>query len=150
MQVSSSGIPIPFKNFQFIGIHTIKGFSVVSEAALLFFKFSRFFYDQMEAGNLIAFSAFASQSPAFFESNLHIWKFSVHLFWSLTEGFWALPCCMWNECKCVVVWTFFGIAFLWDWNENLAFPVLWLLLNFPNLLAYWVNLFKSIVFQDLK
>ena len=33
----------------------------------------------MEAGNLIAFSAFASQSPAFFESNFHIWKFSVHL-----------------------------------------------------------------------
>ena len=25
---------------------------------------------------------------------------------------------MWDECKCVVVWTFFGIAFLWDWNET--------------------------------
>ena len=24
-----------------------------------------------------------------------------------------------------VVWTFFGIAFLWDWNKNWAFPVLW-------------------------
>ena len=22
------------------------------------------------------------------------------------------------ECSCAVVWTFFGIAFLWDWNEN--------------------------------
>ena len=37
-----------------------------------------------------------------------------------------------------VVWTFFGIIFLWDWNENWPFPVLWALLSFPNLLAYWV------------
>ena len=39
--------------------------------------------------------------------------------------FWALLCqCVWNEFKGVVVWTFFGIAFLWDWNENWPFPVL--------------------------
>ena len=37
---------------------------------------------------------------------------------------------VWDECNCVVVWTFFGIVFLWDWNEN--FPVLWPLLSFPN------------------
>ena len=36
---------------------------------------------------------------------------------------------MWDECTCVVVWAFFGIAFLWDWNENWPFPVLW---------PYWV------------
>ena len=24
---------------------------------------------------------------------------------------------MWDECNCAVVWIFFGIAFLWDWNE---------------------------------
>ena len=29
-----------------------------------------------------------------------------------------------------------GIAFLWDWNENGPFPVLWPVLSFPNLLAY--------------
>ena len=46
---------------------------------------------------------------------------------------------MWNECNCMVVWTFFGIAFLWDWNENWPFPVLWPLLIFPDLLAYWVQ-----------
>ena len=40
--------------------------------------------------------------------------------------------------NCAVVWAFFGIAFLWDWNENWPFPVLWPLLSFPNLLAYWV------------
>ena len=46
---------------------------------------------------------------------------------------------MLNEHNCAIVWTFFGIAFLWDWNENWPFPVLWPLLSFPNLLAYWVQ-----------
>ena len=30
---------------------------------------------------------------------------------------------MWDECNCVVVWAFFGIAFLWDWYENWPFPI---------------------------
>ena len=30
----------------------------------------------------------------------------------------------WNECNCVVVWTFFGIAKnVWKWNENWSFPI---------------------------
>ena len=51
------------------------------------------------------------------------------------------------ECNCVVVWAFFGIALLWNWNENWPFPVLWPLLSFPNLLAYWVQHFHSISFR---
>ena len=31
---------------------------------------------------------------------------------------------VWDKCNCAVVWAFFGIAFLWDWNENWPFPVL--------------------------
>ena len=57
---------------------------------------------------------------------------------------------MWDECNCAVVWALFGIAFLWYWNENWPFPVLWPLLSFPNVLAYWVQHFHSIIFQDLK
>ena len=57
---------------------------------------------------------------------------------------------VWDECNCVVVWALFGIAFLWDWNENCPFPVLWPLLSFPNFLTYWVQHFHSIIFQDLK
>ena len=53
---------------------------------------------------------------------------------------------VWDECNCAVVWTFFGLAFLWDWNENGHFPVLWPLLSFPNLLAYWVQHFHSTIF----
>ena len=37
---------------------------------------------------------------------------------------------IWNEHNCVVVETFIVIAFLWDWNENWPFPVLWSLLSF--------------------
>ena len=29
---------------------------------------------------------------------------------------------IWDECNCTVVWVFFSIAFLWDWNENWPFP----------------------------
>ena len=50
------------------------------------------------------------------------------------------------NCTCAVVWIFFGIAFLWDWNENWPFLVLWPLLSFPNLLTYWVQHFNSISF----
>ena len=35
-----------------------------------------------------------------------------------------MHCLMRNECNCAVVWTFFGIALLWDWNGNCLFPVL--------------------------
>ena len=57
---------------------------------------------------------------------------------------------MWDECNCAVVWAFFGIAFLRDWNENWPFPVLWPLLSFPNLLTYWVQHFHSITAPGIK
>ena len=46
------------------------------------------------------------------------------------------------------VWTFFGIAFLWDWNENWPFPVLWPLLSFSNFLQIsWMQYFNSIIIK---
>ena len=39
---------------------------------------------------------------------------------------------------------------VWDWNENWPFSVLWPLPSFANLLAYWLQHFHSIIFQDLK
>ena len=53
-----------FKNFpQFIVIHTVKGFSVVNETEVDFFlKFSCFFCDPTDVGNLIfGSSAFSVQ-----------------------------------------------------------------------------------------
>ena len=78
-------------------------------------------------------------------------KFTIHVLLKLSlEIFKHYFTSMWDECNCAVVWAFFGIAFLWEWNENWPFPVLWLLLSFPNFLAYWVQHFHSIIFQDLK
>ena len=135
-----------FQNFpQFVMIHTVKGFSVVYEAEIdVFLGFSFCFHDPSDVGNLI------SGSTAFSKSNLKFWKFSVHVLLKPgLENFEHYFAGLWDECNCAVIWTFFGIAFLWDWNENWPFPVLWPLLSFPNLLAHWVQHLYSIIFQDL-
>ena len=132
-----------FQNFpQFIVIHTGEGFGVVNKAEIDFFlELSCFLNDPTDVGNLI------SGSSAFSKSSLNIWKFSVlvmlkpHL-----ENFEHYFASGWDECNCALVWTFFGIAFFGDWSENLPFPILWPLLSFPNLLAYWVQHFHSIIF----
>ena len=56
------------------------------------------------------------------------------------------PTRVWDECNYAVVWAFFGISFLWDWNENWPFPVLRPLLSFPNLLTYCVQHLHNIIF----
>ena len=38
---------------------------------------------------------------------------------------------MWNECNCEVVWTFFGIGFLWDYYENWPWGPFILYMDFP-------------------
>ena len=60
--------------------------------------------------------------------------------WSL-ENFENYFTRVWDEFNCAVVWTVFGIALLWDCSENWPFPILWPLLNFPNLLTYWIQHF---------
>ena len=61
------------KNFpQFVVIYTVKGFGTVNEADV-FLKFSCFFFDPMNVGNLL------SGSSAFSKSSLKIWKFMVHV-----------------------------------------------------------------------
>ena len=85
-----------------------------------------------------------SSSSAFSKSSLYIWKFSVHVLLKPSlKGFEHYLVSIWNECSCVVVWTLIGIALLWEWYENWYFPVLWPLLSFPYLLAYWVQHFNS-------
>ena len=134
-----------FQNFpQFIVIHTFKGFSIVNEADA-FLELSCFFYYPTDVGNLI------SGSSAFSKSSLNIWKLSVHILLKPgLETFKHYFGSMWDEYYFSVVWTFFGIAFLWDWTENWPFAVLWSMLIFPNLLGYWVQHFHRIIFQDFK
>ena len=136
-----------FKNFpQFVVIHTINGFGIVNKAEVDVFSGTLcFFYDSTDVGDLI------SGSSAFSRSSLNIWKFWIKVLLKLgLETFEHYFASVWDEWNCVVVWTSFGIDFLWDWNENGPFPVLWPLLSFPNLLAYWVQHFHSITSEDLK
>ena len=136
-----------FQNFpQFIVIHTVKGFCIVKKSEVdVFLQLSCIFDDPADVSNLI------SGSSAFSKTRLNIWKFTIQVLLKPgLENFEHYFACMWDECNCVVVWAFFGVAFLWNWNENWPFPVLWPLLSFPNLLAYWVQHFHSIIFQDLK
>ena len=59
---------------QFVVIHIVKAFSIVSEAEVdVFLEFSCFLYDPVDVDNLI------SGSSAFLKSSLNIWKFSVHI-----------------------------------------------------------------------
>ena len=126
-QVRWSGIPISFRIFQFVVIHRVKVFSIVNEAEVdVFLELSYFFYNPADVCNLIF------GSSAFSKSSLNIWEFSTHVL--LKPGLENFKCCfasVWDECSCVVVWAFFGIAFLWDWNESWPFPGLWPLLSVP-------------------
>ena len=131
-----------FQNFpQFAVIHTVKGFGIVNKAEIdVFLELSCFSHDPADVGNLI------SGSSAFSKSSLNIWKFTVLILLKPSlENFEHYFISVWDERNCVVVWAFFGIAFLWDWNEKWPFPVLWPLLSFPNFLAYWVQHLHSII-----
>ena len=133
-----------FQNFpHFILIHTVECFGIVNKAEVdVFLELSCFFGDSADVGNLI------SCSSAFSKTSLNIWKFTdVHILLKPgLENFEHYFTSVWDECNCVVVWAFFGSASLWNWNENWPFPVMWPLLSFPNLLAYWVQHFHSIIF----
>ena len=78
-------------------IHTVKGFGLYKEEIDAFLELSCFFDDLTNVGNLI------SGSSAFSKSSSNIWKFTVHVL--LKPG-------LENFEPCVVVWAFFGIAFL--------------------------------------
>ena len=109
-QVRWSGIPISFRIFQFIVIHTVKAFGIVNKAKIDgFLLFSCFFYDPTDVGSLI------SGSSAISKSSLNIWKFMVHV--PLNPGLENVEhyfARVWDECNRTVVWTFF----LWRLNKT--------------------------------
>ena len=72
----SGGLVFPsLKNFpEFVDIHRVKGFGIVSKAEVdVFLELSCFFNDPVDAGNLI------SGSSAFSKTSLNICKFTVHV-----------------------------------------------------------------------
>ena len=85
-QVKWSGIPISWRIFQFVVIHTVKGFGIINKAEIdVFLELSCFFDDPADVGNLI------SHSSAFSKSSLNIWKFCSHTVEAYGE-FWASLC----------------------------------------------------------
>ena len=110
-----SGIPISWRIFPFVVIHTVKGFGIVSEAEVdVFLELSCSFYDPVNVPNLI------SSSSAFSKPSLNIWKFTVHILLKPgLEDFEHYFTSMWDECNCAVVWhssalPFFGIGMKTD------------------------------------
>ena len=76
MQVRWSGIPISLRIFQFVVIHTIRGFSIVNEAEIdVFLKFSCFFCVPMNDGNLISGSSEFSKSTWTSGNSTLFWDF---------------------------------------------------------------------------
>ena len=87
--------PISFRIFQFVVIHTVKGFGIVNKAEVDdFLELSCFFDDPPDAGNLI------SGSSAFSKSTLNIWKFMVHVL--LKSGMENYKHYFASEMKCVM------------------------------------------------
>ena len=132
-----------FKNFpQFIVIHTVKGFSIVSEAEIdVSLEFPCFLHNPMNVGNLISGVSLVSLNPDWISGsswftdwwslawrilsiNLLVCEMST-IIWYL-EHFLALP--------------FFGL----EWKLTFSSPLT--VLCRSNLLAYWVQHFHSIVF----
>ena len=124
-----------FQNFpQFIVIHIVKGFGIVNKAETDFFW------------NSVAFSMI--------QWMLAIWSLVPLPFlkpaWTSGSS-WFMYC--WSLAWRILSITFLAsemTAILWyislgsEWK--LTFPVLWPVLSFPNLLAYWVQYSHSIIF----
>ena len=102
------------KNIYFCFIDYAKAFGIINKVEVyIFLELSYFFNVLVDVGSLIA------GSSAFSKSSLNICNFMVHI--QLKPGlknFEHYFTTVWDECNCVVVWAFFDIAFLWDWNEN--------------------------------
>ena len=116
-------------------IHTVKGFSVVNETEVdVFLEFLCFHCDPVDVGNLI------SGSSAFSKPNLNMWRILIHIMMKPSlKDFEHNLTCMRKGCNCLVAWTFFSTSLLGNCDENWAFPVLWPLLGFPNLLTCWMQ-----------
>ena len=119
IQVSQAGKVVWYsrllKNFpQFVVIHSVKGFCIVSEDEVdAFLEFPCFLHDPTNVDNLI------SGSSAFSKPSLYIWKFSVHMVLKPSlKDFEHNLVSMWNECNCAVVWHSLALPFFGIWRRK--------------------------------
>ena len=84
--------------FQFVVIHTVKGFGIVNKEVNVFLELSSLYDDPTDVGNL------TSGSSAFSKSRLNIWKFMVHVLLKPgLENFKHYFASMGDECTCAVI-----------------------------------------------
>ena len=141
-KVTWSSIPISWRISQCVVIHTVKGFGVVNKSEVhAFLELSCFFQWSSGCWQFDLWFPLIFLNPAW-TSGSSQFTYCWSLAWRILSITFTS---MWDECNYVAVQTFFGIAFLWGWNENWPFPVLWPLLSFPNLLAY--NTFTASSFR---
>ena len=97
-----------FQNFpQFIVIHTVKGFGIVSKGEVdAFLEFPCYFYYPTDVGSLI------SGSSAFSKSSLNIWKFSIHILLKLG----------WRILTITLLWTIFWQRLVCRYSQNVVYP----------------------------
>ena len=113
-----SGIPISLRDST-VCCEPHKGFSIVSDAEVdVFLKFSCFFYNPTDIGNLI------SGSSAFSKTRLNIWKFMVHVL--LKPGLEDFE----HYFASVWVWLCSSLSILWhclslglEWKLTFSSPV---------------------------
>ena len=84
----------------------MRGFGIVNKLEIdVFLELSCFFDDPADVGNLI------SDSSAFSKTSLNIWKFTVHILLKPgLENFKHYFTSVWDECKCVFVYSL-GLPF---------------------------------------
>ena len=94
---------------QFIVIHTVKGFGIVNKEEIDVFWNSLAFSMTQQMLAIWSLVSLPFLKPA--------WTSGSSWFmycWSLAWRILSITLLsMWDECDCAVVWTFFGIAFLW-------------------------------------
>ena len=141
-QVWWFGIPISWRIFHgSLWFTQSKSFSIVNEAEVdVFLEFSCVFMIQWMS-TIWSLVLLPFLNPAWTSGS--VW---FTYCWSLALRILSITLLACEMSVCAVVWPFFGIVFLWGWNENWLFPVLWPLLSFPNFLAYWLQHFHSIIF----
>ena len=109
-QARWSGIPISLRNFHSLLWSTqSKVLAQSRKQKYIFLCNVLFLHDTTNVDNLI------SGSSAFLKSSLYTWKVSVCVLLKPSlKDFEHYFASIWDEHNCVVAWTIFGIAFLWD------------------------------------
>ena len=143
-QVRWSGIPISSRIFQFVVIHTVKGFSIVNDTKVdVFLELSWFLMIQwiLAIWSLVPLPFL----NATWTSEISQFTYCCSLAWrilSITLLAYEMSAIV-QQFEHSLALPFFGIGMKTDLFQSCGYC--WV---FSNLLAYWVQHFHSIIFQD--